>query len=130
MGVTFVTRQSPHSLNATLDRLEHAARAAGATIFSRIDHQAAAVAVGSTLRPTTVLLFGNAKAGTPLMQQKPTIALDLPLRVLGWQDDEGRVWLTYRDPTDIAADHGLPAGDTHVVALSAALRGMINEAIG
>jgi uncharacterized protein (DUF302 family) len=130
MGVELVTRQSPHSLAVTLDRLESAARRAGATIVGRIDHQAGAVAVGMALHPATVLVFGNAKAGTPLLQQEPTIALDLPLRVLGWQDDDGRVWLTYRDPIVIARDHGLSADDTRVVTLSAGLRAMVDETIG
>ena len=130
MGVDLVTRQSPHSLAVTLDRLESAARLAGATIIGRIDHQASAVAVGMSLHPATVLVFGNAKAGTPLLQQEPTIALDLPLRVLGWQDDDGRVWLTYRDPIAIARDHGLSADDARVVTLSAGLRAMVDKTIG
>jgi uncharacterized protein (DUF302 family) len=129
MGVDFVTKQSPYPLDATLDRLERAARSAGATIFGRIDHHAGAVAVGLTLRPTTVLLFGNPHVGTPLMQERQMIGLDLPLRVLAWQDERQRVWLSYREPTDVARDHDVPGDDTHVVALSAALRKLTDEAI-
>jgi uncharacterized protein (DUF302 family) len=129
MGVAFVTKQSPYPLDATLDRLERAARSAGATIFGRIDHHSGAVAVGLTLRPTTVLLFGNPHVGTPLMQERQMIGLDLPLRVLAWQDERQRVWLSYREPTDVARDHDVPDDDTHVVALSAALRKLTDEAI-
>ncbi len=129
MGVHFVTKQSSYPLDASLDRLERAARSAGATIFGRIDHQAGAVAAGLTLRPTTVLLFGNPHAGTPLMQERQMIGLDLPLRVLVWQDERQGVWLSYRDPTDVARDYDVPGDDTHVVALSAALRKLTDEAI-
>jgi uncharacterized protein (DUF302 family) len=129
MRIDFVTKASPYPLVATLDRLERAARAAGATIFGRIDHQAGAAFVGLTLRPTTVLLFGNPMAGTPLMQEEQTVGLDLPLRVLAWQDGDGQVWLTYRDPTSMARDHAIPGDDPHVLALGSALRKLTDEAI-
>lgn len=82
----------------TADRLEAAIKAKGLTVFARVDHAAAATAVGLALRPTEVLLFGNAKGGTPLMQARQTIGIDLPLKALVWQDSDGKTWLSYNDP--------------------------------
>jgi uncharacterized protein (DUF302 family) len=77
------------------------------TVFARIDHAAGAAAVGLSLRPTEVLIFGNAKGGTPLMQSVQSIGLDLPLKALAWQDASGRTWLSYNDPAWLARRHGL-----------------------
>ena len=76
------------------------------TILARIDHAAAAANVGMALRPTEVLIFGNPLAGTPLMQAAQTIGIDLPLKALVWQDDAGKTWLAYNDPTWLARRHG------------------------
>jgi uncharacterized protein (DUF302 family) len=81
-----------------LDRLGAALAAKRITVFARIDHAAGAASVGMALPPTSVLIFGNPQAGTPLMQADQRIGLDLPLRMLAWQDAEGRSWLTYHDP--------------------------------
>ena len=129
LGADLVSRKSPHPFDRTLDRLESAVRAAGATVFARIDHAAAATTAGLTLRPTTVLVFGNPKAGTPLMQSAPTFALDLPLRVLVWQDDSGQVWLAWRDPAVTARDHGVADGDLRVATLAGALQRFTDEAV-
>lgn len=80
-----------------IQRLEAALAAKGITVFARIDHAAGAAAAGMALRPTCVLIFGNPRAGTPLMQAQQPIGLDLPLRILAWQDAEGRNWLSYHD---------------------------------
>jgi uncharacterized protein (DUF302 family) len=77
----------------TLDRLEAQIKARGLTVFARVDHAAGATAVGMALRPTEVVLFGNARGGTPLMQDKQTAGIDLPLKYLVWQDEAGKTWL-------------------------------------
>jgi len=93
-------------------------------VFARVDHAAGAAAAGLALRPTTVVLFGNAKAGTPLMQASQTIGIDLPLKALVFEDEAGKVWLAYNDPRWLAARHRLGAGvdkilDTMAAALDA-----------
>ena len=88
-----VTTRSRHDAKTTMDRLEAAVKGAGMTVFARIDHAAGAAAVGMNLRPTEVLIFGNARAGTPLMQAQPTIGIDLPLKALVWEDAEGKSWI-------------------------------------
>lgn len=93
-----ISQPSPHSVVETINRLEALLQAKGITIFARIDQQAEAEKVGLNMRPTQLLLFGNPKAGTPLMVAEPTIALDLPLKVLAWEAMDGKVWLSYNDP--------------------------------
>ena len=105
----------------TMDRLEAAAKAKGMTVFARIDHAAGAAAAGLSLRPTAVLIFGNAKAGTPLMQSVQTIGIDLPLKALVWQDMSGDTWLSYNDPAWLAQRHGLAGTETVVGMITAAL---------
>ena len=97
----------------TMNRLETAVKAKGMTVFARIDHAAGATAVGLPLRPTEILIFGNAKGGTPLMQAVQTIGIDLPLKALVWQDAAGGTWLSYNDPDWLAKRHGL-SGETEV----------------
>jgi uncharacterized protein (DUF302 family) len=104
-----VTIASNHSVNATIDRVADSLTAKGIAIFARIDHAAGATSVGLPLRPTELLIFGNPKAGTPLMQSRQTIGIDLPLKCLGWQDEAGRVWLSYNDVRWLAQRHGLDA---------------------
>mgnify|MGYP001545890972 CR=1 FL=1 len=99
--------QSGFGPRETMDRLEAAVRAKGLTVFARIDHAAGAAAVGLPLGPTELLIFGNAKGGTPLMQASQAIGIDLPLRGLVYQDAGGKVWLAYNDPRWLAARHGL-----------------------
>jgi uncharacterized protein (DUF302 family) len=100
----------------TMNRLEAEVRAKGMTVFAHIDHAAGATAVGLSLRPTELLIFGNAKAGTPLMNSVQTIGLDLPLRALVWQDASGSTWLSYNDPAWLAQRHGLSAETQAAVA--------------
>jgi uncharacterized protein (DUF302 family) len=99
--------RSRHGPQETLDRFEVAMARYGMTIFARIDHGAAAAKAGLELRPTVVLIFGNARAGTRLMQMVPTIAIDLPLKAVVWQDETGATWLGYNDPVWIARRHGV-----------------------
>ncbi len=100
----------------TMEKLHEAVVEQGMTIVAQIDHAAAAAAAGLELRPTVVLLFGNALAGTPLMQAAPTVGIDLPLKALVWTDEEGATWLAYNDPSWLAARHGARAGNELVLA--------------
>jgi uncharacterized protein (DUF302 family) len=104
-----VTVRSAHGVAETLDRLEQAAREAGVAIAARIDHGANAAKAGQTLRPTALLLFANPKVGTPLIQARQTVGIDLPLKALAWEDERRQVWLTYNAPAYLAARHNLPA---------------------
>jgi uncharacterized protein (DUF302 family) len=119
-GLTTIA--SKHGPKETMDRLEAAVKAKGMTVFARVDHAAGAQAVGLPLRPTDLLIFGNAKAGTPLMQAGQAIGIDLPLKALVWQDASGATWLSYNDPGWLARRHGLGhAVDAAIGAMTAAL---------
>jgi uncharacterized protein (DUF302 family) len=112
-----------------MNRLETEVKAKGLTVFARIDHAAGAAAVGLPLRPTELLIFGNAKGGTPLMQSVQTIGIDLPLKAVVWQDASGTTWLSYNDPNWLAKRHELgPEADASVKGMSAALDAMAKAA--
>jgi uncharacterized protein (DUF302 family) len=102
-----VTIRSQFGPEETMNRLEAELAAKGMRVFARIDHAAGADAVGLPLQPTELLIFGNARGGTPLMQAGRTIGVDLPIRVLVWQDAARDTWLTYNDPRWLARRHGL-----------------------
>ncbi len=117
-----IVQPSSFGPKETMDRLVAAVARAGMTVMARIDHAAAAEKVGLALHPTEVLVFGNPKVGTPLMRAVPTLAIDLPLKVLVWQDDAGKTWLAWNDPAWIKDRHGGTAAmDGTVAAMSAAL---------
>ncbi len=121
--------RSSHGPKQTMDRLEAAVKAKGMTVFARIDHSAGAAAAGLSLRPTELLVFGNAKGGTPLMQATQTIGLDLPLKALVWQDGSGTTWLSYNDPAWLAQRHGLGhEADATTSAMAAGLDTMARTA--
>ncbi len=101
------TIKSSLAAKDTMDRLEARVKAAGMSVFARIDHSTGANSVGLPLRPTEVLIFGNPKGGTPLMQAAQTIGLDLPLKALVWQDASGDSWLSYNDPVWLARRYGI-----------------------
>jgi uncharacterized protein (DUF302 family) len=123
------TIQSSFGPQDTVRRLGAAVKAKGMTIFARIDHAAGAEEVGLALRPTELLIFGNAKGGTPLMQSDQTMGIDLPLRALVWQDAAGNTWLSYNDPSWLAQRHGLGAEAAPTVrALTAALNALAKAA--
>lgn len=109
-----VTVASNHAVSDTIERLEAAVRAKGWVVFARLDHAAAAEAAGLQLRPRTVVVFGNPKGGTPAMRTHPTLAIDLPLKALVWEDDSGKVWLTYNSAEFVGEHvygrHGLTLG--------------------
>jgi uncharacterized protein (DUF302 family) len=102
-----ITITSNHSVKETLDRLEASLRGNGVTVFARIDHAAAAASVDMTLPATELIIFGHPKAGTPLMQAQQSIGIDLPLKMLAWQDANGKNWLAYNDIAWLAKRHGL-----------------------
>jgi len=121
--------KSSHGPKETMERLEAEVKAKGLTVFARIDHAGGAAEVGLSLRPTELLIFGNAKGGTPLMQSDQTVGIDLPLKVLVWQDTSGDTLLSYNDPIWIAKRHGLGHEvDVTVKAMSAALDGIARTA--
>ena len=102
-----ITLRSSHAPKDTMNRLETEVKSKGMTVFARVDHAAGAVEVGLSLRPTELLIFGNANGGTPLMQSIQTIGIDLPLKALVWQDGSGSSWLSYNAPNWLAKRHGL-----------------------
>src|SRR5262249_38790593 len=115
----------------TMSRLEAEVKARGMTVFAHIPHAKGAAAVGFPLKPNDLLIFGNAKVGTPLMQLAPTIGIDLPLKVLVWQDADGSTWLSYSDPAWLARRHGLgPDAETTVRTLAGALAAVTAAAAG
>jgi len=122
---------SGHEPSETLRRAVAEITARGMTVLARIDHAAAAVSAGLELGPTEVVIFGNAKAGTPLMRSARTIGIDLPLRLLVWRDDAGRTFLAYNDPHWLAARHGPLEGTDGVLdAMTKALRAIAESATG
>ena len=115
------TLKSSHGPRDTMNRLEAAVKARGMTVFARIDHSAGAAATGLSLNPTELLIFGNARGGTPLMQTAQTIGIDLPLKALVWQDASGSTWLSYNDPAWLAQRHGLSGTEVPIGNLTGAL---------
>jgi uncharacterized protein (DUF302 family) len=103
------TVASSRGVDATLDRLESVAKSKGMTVFARINFSKDAAAVGLKLQPTQLLILGNPAGGTPLMVAAPKLALDLPLKVLAWQDESNRCWVSFNTPEYLQQRHGLPA---------------------
>jgi uncharacterized protein (DUF302 family) len=103
-----VNKPSKHSVDDTLGKLQNILEAKGIAVFTLIDHSGEAAKVGMKMRPTKLLIFGNPKGGTPLMIAAPSIAIDLPLKILIWQDDQEKVWVSYNTPEYLAERHGLP----------------------
>jgi len=99
---------SNHSVDETVEKLKGILQAKGVTLFALIDHSGEAETVGMKMRPTKLLIFGNPKAGTPLMLAAPSSAIDLPLKILVWEDDQGKVWVTYNSPAYLQERHSLP----------------------
>jgi uncharacterized protein (DUF302 family) len=126
--VTAASRTDPAQ---TLERLVAAIEARSLTVFARIDHAAGAAAAGLTLRPTQLIIFGNARGGTPLMQGEQRLGLELPLRVLVWQDEAQQTWVSYPDLTWLAQRYGLPAGtEAPIAKLTAVLEAVIAQSTG
>jgi uncharacterized protein (DUF302 family) len=99
---------SSHSVDEVVSKLQSILAGKGVTVFALIDHSGEAEKVGMHMRPTKLLIFGNPKGGTPLMLAAPSIAIDLPLKILVWEDEQGKVWVSYNSPLYLQLRHGLP----------------------
>lgn len=110
-----VNVMSHGSVDETVDRTTAILHTNGATLFAVVDHSGEAAKAGLVMRPTKLVIFGNPESGTPLMQARPSIALDLPLKLLIWEDGDGKVWISYNDPEALANRHGLPPEFTPVL---------------
>jgi uncharacterized protein (DUF302 family) len=124
-----ITMRSSNGPKDTMNRLEANVKANGMTVFARIDHAAGAAQVGLALRPTELLIFGNPRGGTLLMQSAQTAGIDLPLKALVWQDESGTTWLSYNDAGWLAERHGLGQdAERPISAIAAALSAVANAA--
>jgi len=127
-----VTVASLHPAAETIERFESAVLAKGWAVFAKLDHAAAAEAAGLQLRPRTIVVFGNPKGGTPAMRTNPTLAIDLPLKALVWEDDSGKVWLTYNSAEFVGRQvygrHGLTMGAEPTQGLAKLLGDMSQDA--
>jgi uncharacterized protein (DUF302 family) len=108
-GNGLIDLPSNHSVEKTLDKLRRILGAKNITLFAVVDHSGEAAKVGMKMRPTKLVIFGNPKAGTPVMVASPSSAIDLPLKFLIWEDDHGKVWITYNSPVYLQQRHNLPA---------------------
>jgi uncharacterized protein (DUF302 family) len=120
--------KSTHSVSETIDRLQSVLTKKGMTIFKRINHTAGASKVGMQIRPTELLIFGNPKVGTPLMQCSQTMALDLPQKALAYKDINGQVWLAYNNPAYMAKRHNIHGCKKAIQKVSNALAKFVNAA--
>src|SRR5436853_3141035 len=107
-GDGLVDLPSNHSVDETVEKLMGILQAKGVTLFALVDHSGEAEKVGMKMRPTKLLIFGNPKGGTPVMLAAPSIAIDLPLKILIWEDGQGQAWLSYNSPVYLQERHGLP----------------------
>ena len=124
-----ITLASARGVKDTIDAVQADITSKGMTIFARVDHAAGAQGVGLPLRPTLLLIFGNAKAGTPLMQADQRIGIDLPLKMLAWEDAAGKTWLSYNDPAWLARRHGLEAAaDAAIKTVTATIAAIAERA--
>jgi len=125
----YAKKPSPYSVAKTLDRLENVLKNKGITVFARIDHAAGARKIGKTLRPTALLIFGNPKLGTPLMESSQLIGMDLPLKALAYEDDKGKVWLAYPLPDHLKAKYGISDRDAVFAKMTGALGKLTDAAL-
>lgn len=126
---SLIVKQSAHSVADTLDRLEGILKKQGLTIFARIDHAAGAKKAGMDIKPTQLLVFGNPKMGTPLMQSNRRIAIDLPIKVLAWEDEKAAVWIAYNDPAYLKSRHQITDKDPVFGKMTGALGKLTDAAI-
>ena len=129
-GQGIVNVKSIHNVQETADRLESVLQSKGMIVIARINHSAAAQNAGMTLRPTELLIFGNPKVGTPLMQCQQSIALDLPQKALIWEDESGTVWISYNDPAYLVDRHNLEGCDEVIAKVKTALSNFAHAAAG
>lgn len=124
-----ITMQSNHSMQDTADKLAAIIESKGMKVFARVDHQKNAQSVDLTLRPTQVIMFGNPKAGTPLMQCEQSVAIDLPQKILISEDADKKVWLSYNNPEYLKNRHNIKGCDTEIANISKALNSVSKAAI-
>lgn len=120
--------KSPRDVAATATLLEELLKTRGLTVFARVDHAAGAAKIGKTLRPTQVLIFGNPAGGTPLMECAQTMGIDLPQKMLVWEDDKGQAWVAYNDPAYLLQRHGASTC-TAIEGVRKALAGLVEAAV-
>ena len=116
-----ISIKSSYDVKTTRDRLESKLREKGMTVFIRINHAEGAQKVGKKVRPTELIIFGNPKVGTPLMQCGQSVAIDLPQKALIWQDETGQVWLSYNDPKYLASRHSITECNEVIMKIEKAL---------
>ena len=107
-GNGIIDKASNHSVDETVEKLKGILQAKGITVFALVDHSGEAAKVGMKMPPTKLLIFGSPKAGTPLMVAAPSSAIDLPLKILIWEDARGKVWVSYNSPAYLQERHGFP----------------------
>jgi uncharacterized protein (DUF302 family) len=122
-----INKSTDLSVQQALVKLQAILQAKGVTIFALIDHSGEAAKVGMEMRPTKLVIFGNPKGGTPLMLAAPSIAIDLPIKILIWEDGDGKVWLSYNSPEYLAERHNLPPNLLPNIAFVEALAATIAE---
>jgi uncharacterized protein (DUF302 family) len=116
-----ISKPGNHSVADTVEKLKNILQAKNVKLFALVDHSGEAERVGMKMPPTKLLIFGNPKAGTPLMLAAPSIAIDLPLKILVWEDAEGKVWISYNTPRYLNERHGLPQDLLQNIAVVEAL---------
>src|SRR6266581_3880191 len=126
-GSGLIDIRSSHSVDETVEKLKGILQAKGIALFALIDHSGAAIKAGMKMRPTKLLIFGNPKAGTPVMLAAPSSAIDLPLKVLIWEDAQGKVWVTYNSPAYLQERHSLPPELRQNIALVETLAAKATE---
>jgi len=112
---------SPYTVDETVNRLESVLAERGVQVFAVVDHSGEAEKVGMKMRPTKLVIFGNPKGGTPVMLAAPTLAIDLPLKALVWEDENGKVWVSYNSPEYLQQRHGVPQDLIKNIAVAGAL---------
>ncbi|MGH9831221.1 MAG: DUF302 domain-containing protein [Blastocatellia bacterium] len=126
-GNGIVDVPSSHSVDETVARLKGILEAKGVTLFAVVDHSGEAEKAGMKMNPTKLLIFGSPKAGTPLMLAAPSIAIDLPLKILIWEDAHGKVWVSYNSPAYLQERHNLPAELSQNIAVVGTLAAKVAE---
>ncbi len=126
-GSGIINKPSNHSVDETVEKLKHILQAKGVSLFALIDHSGEAQKVGIKMRPTKLLIFGSPKAGTPMMLAAPSSALDLPLKILIWEDIQGKVWVSYNSPEYLRERHGIPQELLQNIAVVETLAGKTAE---
>lgn len=124
----YIQKRSPYGVKQTLDRLQNLLEKKGVTIFARIDHAAGAEKAGLKMKDTQLLIFGNPKLGTPLMIEKRLVGLDLPMKVLAWQDDNNQTWIAYTRPEELQKRYGMK-NEAVIDKMKNALNELTNKAV-